>query len=209
MKILVTGFEPFGQHSLNASWEAVRLLPDAMEGCDVVRAMLPVSFCCAPKEIWRLIKRHNPDIVVCVGQTALSDKVKLERVALNMMDASGCDNDGCAPREKTAYDGAPTAFITPFPLRDITDELKAMGQPVVLSNTAGTYVCNRVYYETLYRHRHALFVHVPLVDAQGGSLSAADEAGILEMIIKKLLEYEKDSNTTDAFDNPVAVGAGY
>ena len=172
MKILLTGFEPFGSHSKNSSWVvAEEVTARGVDGVEVVLKQMPVSFMRAGASLRKAVEESRPDYIVMLGQTGVSDCVKLERVALNLMDSTLADNDGYKPNEETIYEGMPTAFITPMPIKVLCSAVKAQGVAVKVSNSCGLYVCNRLYYEALKicsesDAMQALFVHLPLYDGQ-------------------------------------------
>lgn len=172
MRVLVTGFEPFGEYSENSSWEvAKRVASFGVLSADVVAECLPVSFVSAPEALRKVVARHFPDLVIMLGQSASSPCIRLERVALNMMDSVKGDNDGAKPDEEPIYEGEESALFTSLPIKHLRSAIEAQGIAVKISNSAGLYVCNRVYYEALrmYCEREgmqAIFLHLPLFDEQ-------------------------------------------
>ena len=96
-----------------------------------------------------------------LGQCPAGENIRLERFAINMMDSGKADNDGYIPNEETIYANQPLALQTPLPIRELERFCADNVQPVQVSNSAGLYVCNRVYYESLYLHQQAIFMHVP------------------------------------------------
>lgn len=96
-----------------------------------------------------------------LGQCPAGENIRLERFAINMMDSSKPDNDGYIPNEETIYAHQPLALQTPLPIKELVNFCTGNVLPVQVSNSAGLYVCNRVYYEALYLHQRAIFVHVP------------------------------------------------
>lgn len=163
MKIIVTGFEPFGGAEKNASWEAVKNL----EGAE--RVLLPVSFAEANR-IVRSLAASGPDLILCVGEAGGRDKISLERIAVNLQDARIPDNDGFQPRDLPVREGGPAAYFSALPLRPLLSALEARGIPAELSCTAGTYVCNTVFYALMDELSlrglscPAGFLHVPARD---------------------------------------------
>ncbi|MBX9244067.1 pyroglutamyl-peptidase I [Actinotalea ferrariae] len=182
--ILLTGFEPFGGQTVNASWEAVRRVEAAWSGPGrLVTVQLPVSFRGARQALRLAVRDHEPDVVVCVGEAGGRAAVGIERAALNVIDAPIPDNDGSAPVDVPVVAGAPAAFFSGLPLRACLAAGRATGVPVEVSNTAGTYVCNATFYALM----HLLasrpdvlggFVHVPRTPAQvaPGAPSLSTEA---------------------------------
>ena len=197
MKILLTGFEPFGGEKINPSWEAVRRVK-APAGAELVRACLPVTFREAPLQLKELIRRETPDAVVCVGQAGGRDGISLERVAVNLMDARIPDNSGFQPSDEPLEPGGPAAYFSSLPLRRMEAALKEAGLPAQISNTAGLFVCNCVFFaaaalaETERPGMRAGFIHVPYLseqaeDKNAPSLSLEDDILALETICQILL----------------------
>ena len=170
-KILITGFEPFGSYAENSSWEAAKKVASfGVFNADIATECLPMSFVRAPMALREAIDRHTPDVVIMLGQSATADRIKLERVALNMMDSVKGDNDGAKPDEEPIYEGEERALFTSLPIKHLRSAIEAQGIAVKISNSAGLYVCNRVYYEALRlckeRAMQAIFIHLPLYEEQ-------------------------------------------
>ena len=161
MRILITGFEPFGGSDTNITQEIISQLPAQIGNREIMTICLPVSFQRAPVALQQAIAQHQPDMILLLGQCPASESIRLERFAMNMMDAKNPDNDGYIPSEETIHPEAPLAYQTPINIRSVEQYCKAKSLPVVISNSAGLYVCNRVYYEALYLQQKALFVHIP------------------------------------------------
>lgn len=172
MKVLVTGFEPFGGESINPSWEAVKALPDELNGTTLLKVQLPVSFKGVREILPRLITREKPDIVLMAGQAGGRPNVTVERVAINVMDSTMPDNDGFAPEDEPVFEGAPDAYFATIPIKAIVKALRDAGIPAGVSNTAGTYVCNTAMFTALHTiavsgmEAKAGFIHVPFNHAQ-------------------------------------------
>lgn len=167
MRILVTCFEPFGRDAVNASREAVGLLPDIVGGHRLEKCVLPVSFVRSPEALARACSEVSPDMILMTGQAPRSE-VCLERIAVNWAISSGTDNDGLRATGERIYPGAPDGLFTPLPVDSLASSLSGRGLPARVSNSAGTFVCNRLYYEALHRCAviPSLFVHVPLMPSQ-------------------------------------------
>ncbi|MFC4555424.1 pyroglutamyl-peptidase I [Georgenia faecalis] len=165
--VLVTAFEPFDGQPVNASAEGVGALADAWNGPErLVTALLPVTFAGSAAALREAVAEHAPDLVVGVGEAPGRDRVSLERVAINVVDARIPDNDGAQPVDVPVVDGAPTAHLTGLPVKACVAALESAGIAAEVSNTAGTYVCNAVFF-TLMDALAATpgvrggFVHVP------------------------------------------------
>ena len=161
MRILITAFEPFGGSDTNITQDVLSALPCNIGKAEVIKQCLPVSFERAPIALKEAIKEHNPDMLLLLGQCPEGEYIRLERFAMNMMDSQKADNDGYCPSEKVIYSNAPLAYRTPINIKTIIHHLQEEKLPVVVSNSAGLYVCNRVYYEALHLQQNALFVHIP------------------------------------------------
>ena len=161
MRILITAFEPFGGAETNISKSILSLLPDSIADWAIEKVCLPVSFKRAPIVLREAIATYSPDLVIMLGQCPAGENIRLERFAINMMDSTKGDNDGYIPNEETIYANQPLEFQTPLPIKELGRFCTDSVQPVQVSNSAGSYVCNRVYYEALYLHQQAIFMHVP------------------------------------------------
>ena len=150
MKALVTGFEPFGGETINASLEAVRLLPAQFGGIVVVTAELPTSYARSLTALEAAIMRTKPDIVLCVGQAGDRAALCVERIAVNVQDAEITDNDGAKPIDAPVVPGGPAAYLATLPVRAALAALQAEKLPVQLSMSAGTFVCNHVFYGLMH-----------------------------------------------------------
>ena len=159
--ILLTAFEPFGGAETNITQSIFSLLPDSIADWAIEKVCLPVSFKRAPIVLREAIETYSPDLIIMLGQCPAGENIRLERFAINMMDSTKGDNDGYIPNEETIYPNQPLALQTPLPIRELERFCTDNVQPVQVSNSAGLYVCNRVYYEALHLHQRAIFVHVP------------------------------------------------
>ena len=181
MCILITAFEPFGGAETNITQSVLSLLPNSIADWAIEKVCLPVSFRRAPIVLREAITTYFPDLVIMLGQCPAGENIRLERFAINMMDSTKGDNDGYIPNEETIYANQPLALQTPLPIRELERFCIDNVQPVKVSNSAGLYVCNRVYYEALYLHQRAIFVHVP----KNMDLTLAQQT--LAQIMKNLL----------------------
>lgn len=176
MTILVTGFEPFGGETVNPSWLAVeRLAGSWADDEELATALLPVEFARCGEALVEAIDGSDPRIVVCVGEAGGSSGIRLERVAINVDDARIPDNAGAQPVDAPIVDGGPAAFFTSLPYRAALSRLTGAGIPASVSDSAGTFACNHVFY-TLMRVLESRsgviggFVHIPYVPGQKGAV---------------------------------------
>lgn len=191
MKILITGFEPFGGHSINPSQKLVEQLPDTFfEDTEIVKAVLPVDKDRAPEILLAKIKSHHPDSVVAFGLASERTKISLERVALNLMDFRIPDNKGRTVLDQPVVDGGPTAYFTTLPIHSIAEALKAAEIPVEFSLTAGTYLCNQVFYRLMHAVAEerlttlAGFIHLPGLPEQSAKVEKPVTTLSLETILQ-------------------------
>lgn len=172
MKILVTGFDPFGGESINPSMEAVLALPDTIGAATLIKVILPTKFREAGEILERKIQELQPDAVVSIGQAGGRSAITPERVAINLRDASIPDNGGAQPCDEEIFSNSPTAYFATLPIKKIVSALKDAGIPAAISNTAGTFVCNEVMYTALHAAAgqetamKAGFIHIPFTEEQ-------------------------------------------
>ena len=172
MKILVTGFDPFGGETVNPAWEAVSRLPAETGGAEVVKLQIPTMFGRAPEAVLREVERLRPDFVVSVGQAAGRTAITPERIAINCEEASIPDNAGFQPAGGPVVEGGPDGYFSLLPVKEMAAAIQAAGLPGKVSNTAGTYVCNHLMYHILhachtrYPGMRSGFIHVPCIPEQ-------------------------------------------
>ncbi|AEH25542.1 pyroglutamyl-peptidase I [Pyrococcus yayanosii] len=188
MKVLLTGFEPFGGESINPSWEAVKKVE--VEGVELVKRKLPVSFKRVRGELPAIILEERPDVVILTGLAGGRPNITVERVAINVMDARMDDNDGYKPEDEPVVEGGPDAYFSTLPIKAIIKAHRNAGIPSAVSNTAGTYVCNTAMYVALHTVKtHGLdtiagFIHVPYIPEQ--VLEKGAPSMPLDMIVKAI-----------------------
>ncbi|MBQ8095069.1 MAG: pyroglutamyl-peptidase I [Clostridia bacterium] len=194
MKIVLTGFEPFGGDSINPSWEAVSRLPGTVEGAAIVPVRLPVEYHRGRELLSDLLDREKPDAVICVGQAGGRAMLTPEKVAINWMDAGIPDGSGYLASGEPVLAGGETAYFSTLPIKAFVSAMQTKGIPAALSFTAGTYVCNSTMYHLLDLVRlkglniPAGFVHVPFICEQTVGRGPSTPSLPLEMIEAGLLE---------------------
>jgi pyroglutamyl-peptidase len=171
VRILVTGFEPFGGQSLNPSWEVARALHGLqLQGAQVVAVQLPCVFAQALPALQNALAQHTPDIVLALGQAEGRCDLSVERIAINVMDARIPDNAGAQPIDVPVIAGGPASYFSTLPIKSLVAGLRASGFPASVSQTAGTFVCNQVFYALQHtlagQGVHSGFVHLPLLPEQ-------------------------------------------
>lgn len=166
-KILFTGFEPFGKDTTNPSWESVKLLPDQVEDCIIVKRCMPVEYDRVAELLRQAVKEEKPDAVICVGQAGGRAVLTPEMVAINLNDASIPDNAGILHGGEPICADGPAAYFATIPVKAIALGMQDAGVPSAVSYSAGTYVCNNIMYHLLrlLEMEHPAvkggFIHVP------------------------------------------------
>ena len=204
MKILVTGFDPFGGESINPALEAVKKLNKQIGQAEIITLEIPTVFKKSLEKIEEAIQTHNPDVVVSIGQAGGRFGITPERVAINIDDARIEDNEGNQPIDTCIFEDGENAYFTNLPVKTMVTELVRQGIPASLSNTAGTFVCNHVMYGVLYMihkkypHMRGGFIHVPYTTqqaaakAQTPSMSIEDITKGLEICLQVISANKED-----------------
>ena len=167
MKILVSGFEPFNQESINPSLEIIRALPTEIAGAQIITIELPTVYYESLNIIEKVIHQELPDVILSLGVAALRDKISIERVAINLNDARIMDNANQQPCDELIKLDGDTAYFTNLPIRKIQAELLVNDIPSEISLSAGAFVCNHVFYgvryllHNSYKDKQSGFIHVP------------------------------------------------
>ena len=208
MKVLITGFDPFGGESVNPAYEAVKLLPDTIAGAQIIKLEIPTVFSKSGPAVEAGIQEHQPDIVINVGQAGGRSCVTIEKVAINLADARIPDNAGEQPVDEVLQEDGDFATI---PVKAIVQNVRDHGIPCHVSYTAGTYVCNCVMYNVLYMaakkypNIRAGFIHVPFAAEQAVDKANGMAFMSLEMIAKSL-EYAIEATVQNETDISEAMG---
>ena len=190
--ILVTGFAPFGGEAVNPSWQAARRLDGwTCRGRRIAAREIPCAFGAAGAALEALIGELQPEATIAVGQAGGRADFSIERVAVNLDDADKPDNDGRQPVDAPVVAGGPVAYFASLPVRAIVAALRQAGLPASISNTAGGFVCNHLFYaachlrETRFPTMKAGFIHVPYALEQGASHPGAPTMAV-ETIVEGL-----------------------
>ncbi|WP_374668473.1 pyroglutamyl-peptidase I [Ramlibacter sp.] len=174
-KILLTGFEPFDGSAVNPSLQAAQALRGRrIAGHQVVAAALPTVFGASLTALLALLEQHHPVLVLATGQAGGRPAICMERVAINVDDARIPDNAGAQPVDQPVVPGGPAAYFSTLPIKAMRAAVQAQGIPAEVSQTAGTFVCNHVFYGLMHllaqprwRGVRGGFVHVPWLPGQG------------------------------------------
>lgn len=172
--VLLTGFEPFENEPINPSWEAVRALDGERVGDAVIVArQLPCVFGAAIDTIGELVDVLRPALVIAVGQAGGRAEMSVERVAINVDDARIADNAGAQPIDTAIAADGPAAYFATLPIKAMVRDMRAAGVPASVSQTAGTFVCNHVFYGLMHRLARQPgedvrggFIHIPYLPEQ-------------------------------------------
>lgn len=182
MKVLLTGFEPFDGEGINPSWEVARALDGwVCDGATVHARRIACVFGTALRELDAAIDEVQPQLVICIGQAGGRSEVTPERVAINIDDGRICDNAGCQPIDVPVVAGAPAAYFSSLPIKAIVRDLRAAGVPAAVSNSAGTFVCNHLFYGLMHRIAtrppaaglRGGFIHIPYLLSQAARFPGA------------------------------------
>lgn len=211
MKVLVTGFEPFGGATINPALEAVQRLPREIAGAEVVTVQIPVVFGKDADAVAAAIDAERPDLVLCVGQAGGRSHITPEFVGINYANARIPDNEGNQPVGRLEEDG-PDAYFATLPVFAMVDAARAAGVPAAVSYTAGTFCCNEVLYEllhTLATHHPGVrggFVHVPYAAEQAVSMGEGTASMSVDMMVVGLTAMIEAAVTGS--DDAVTAGEG-
>lgn len=203
MKILVTGFTPFGGEKKNPSWESVRQLPDSTNGVTLVKKEIPTAFTKCKEVLEDILEEEKPDVALHIGQAGGRTNITVEKVAINLAEARIPDNDGEQPMDEPLREDGDTAYFTTLPIKAMVENIRTK-YPASVSYTAGTYVCNALMYHALYLaqkkypNMRAGFIHIPFMEEQvidkatqpSMRLSSIQDA--IQLAIEAILQNEED-----------------
>jgi len=197
--ILLTGFEPFGGDEINPSWEVARRLDgELVVGARIVARQLPCVFGLTLSALRDALVETQPMLVLALGQAGGRCDLSLERVAINVDDARIADNAGALPIDEAVIAGGPAAYFTTLPIKAMVAGLRAAGLPASVSQTAGTFVCNHLFYGLQHALAGSGFMHIPYLPEQAAhksgqpSLPLATLVDGVRLALKLALETERD-----------------
>lgn len=184
--VLIAGFEPFNGATINPAWEAVRSLANWHgDGFVVELRKLPCVFGLANQKLAKVVREVRPDIVIVVGQAGGRADITLERVAINIDDAAIADNEQQQPVDTPIVADGPAAYFSTLPIKAIVREMRARGLAASVSQSAGTFVCNHVFYGLMHLVRglpvRAGFVHVPYLPMQAEAFPGAPSMPLVDI----------------------------
>ena len=150
MKILVTGFDPFGGEPINPAIESVKRLPDNIAGAEIIKLEIPTVRKKSLEKIEKAINEHNPDVILSIGQAGGRFDISIERVGINLDDFRIPDNEGNQTIDEPIFPDGANAYFSTLPVKAMVEAIRREGLPSSLSKSAGTYVCNHLMYGVLY-----------------------------------------------------------
>ena len=203
--VLMTAFEPFGGEDINPSWEAVRALEGKqIAGATIVTRQLPVVFSTVSEVLYRALDEVKPDAIISVGQAGGRSDITVERIGINVDDARIPDNAGKQPIDEAIVADGPAAYFSRLSIKAIVAAVREAGIPASVSQTAGTFTCNRVMYSLLHwlhtqgNPARGGFIHIPYLPEQAAhhpgapSMSLASVIQALEIAVRVTLEIKED-----------------
>lgn len=198
--VLMTAFDPFGGETVNPAREAL-LRVTQPQGVRLACLTVPTVFDECEGVLAAAMEEAKPDAVICVGQAGGRSAVTPERVAVNIMDAAIPDNAGRIPVDEPIVPGGEAAYFSTLPIKRIRDAIRSAGIASEISNSAGTFVCNRLMYGALrlcaaeYPGVIAGFIHVPYLPEQAKragdapSMELADDVLALEIAARVTADF--------------------
>lgn len=210
MKILVTGFDPFGGESVNPAIEAVKMLPESINGAEIIKLEIPTVNHKSLEKIEAAILQYKPDVILSIGQAGGRADITVERIGINIDDNRIPDNEGNQPIDMPIFEDGENAYFVNIPIKRMVNSIRKVGVPASVSNTAGTFICNHVTYgvkyliEKKYHGKKSGFIHIPYLPEQ-----VVDKPGqpsmALESIVKGIIA-ALEAITEDLNDIKVSEG---
>lgn len=204
MKVLLTGFDPFGGEKVNPAEEAVKMVKENINGAKIIKLTIPTVRHKSVRAIEEAIEKHNPDIVISIGQAGGRYDITPERVAINMDDFRIKDNEGNQPTDEIIKEDGQAAYFSNLPIKAMVKHMNENKIPATVSNTAGTFVCNHVMYGIMYMidkkysNIKGGFIHIPYMTSQvidkknTPYMSLEEIVKGIELAIEACTLYDKD-----------------
>ncbi|WP_459502628.1 pyroglutamyl-peptidase I [Bacillus sp. C1] len=203
--MLVTGFEPFGGEEMNPAWEVAKQLDGQVIGdYKIISKQVPTVFHKSLQVLQSYMEEVEPELVICIGQAGGRPDITVERVAINVDDARIADTEGNQPVDEPIIERGPAAYWSTLPLKAIVKKLREEGIPASVSQTAGTFVCNHLFYGLMHilatseNEVRGGFIHIPFLPEQASnhlgqpSMSLPVITKGIELLIQVALEVETD-----------------
>jgi len=193
MKILVTGFKPFLGEKINPSEMLANELAENFK--EVSALILPVEFKSSFEVLKNHLRQHHYDYVISLGQASGRTKIGFEKIGLNWVQTENKDEAGTKPVTGPIAE-APLAIMSQFPVDEVFLKLKEDHLPVEISFSAGTYVCNDLYFRTLneFKSLKTVFVHVPLIESQAEGTKPFIPYSSSLICLSEMIEHLVDKN---------------
>lgn len=172
MKILVTGFDPFGGEPINPAIESVKRLPDNIAGAEIIKLEIPTVRKKSLEKIEKAINEYNPDVILSIGQAGGRFDISIERVGINLDDFRIPDNEGNQIIDEPVFPDGENSYFVKLPVKSMVQNVQKNNIPASVSYTAGTFVCNHVLYgvmyliEKKYKGKKSGFIHIPFLPQQ-------------------------------------------
>ena len=208
MKILVTGFDPFGGEKINPAIESVKRLPEVIGGAQIVKLEIPTVVHQSLAVIREAIRKEDPDMILSIGQAGGRPDITVERVGINVDDCRIADNAGNQPVDEPIYPEGPDAYFVTLPIKAMVKAMQEAGIPASVSNSAGTFVCNHVTYgvryliETEFPGKRSGFIHIPYLPSQAPTKKGMPSMELdtivkgLIVAIEAMIEHQEDVKIT-------------
>lgn len=210
MRILLTGFDPFGGEKVNPAFEAVKRVPGTVAGAQIFTREIPTVFGKCDKVVADAIREIRPDVVLSIGQAGGRFDITVERVAVNIADGRIPDNEGNQPIDQTIRENGENAYFATLPVKAMVEKIRSKGIPATVSYTAGSYVCNYIMYcvlhmaATEFTGLRAGFIHVPFLPSQAigktplvPSMSVENIAQAIEAAIEAIVATKTDIHSKE------------
>ncbi|MGN5651224.1 pyroglutamyl-peptidase I [Bacillus sp. Brlt_9] len=203
--VLLTGFDPFGGESINPAWEVAKSLHEKTIGeYKIISRQVPTVFQKSISVLKEYIEELNPEMIICIGQAGGRPDITIERVAINIDDARIADNEGNQPVDVPVVEEGPAAYWSTLPMKAIIKRLQAEGIPATVSQTAGTFVCNHLFYGLMHELKKqdkkvkGGFVHIPFLPEQASNYPGQPSMSL--STISKGIELAVEVTTTVEVD---------
>ncbi|MGG0289646.1 pyroglutamyl-peptidase I [Bacillus pacificus] len=203
--VLLTGFDPFGGESINPAWEVAKSLHEKTVGeYKIISKQVPTVFQKSIQVLKEYIEELNPEMIICIGQAGGRPDITIERVAINVDDARIADNEGNQPVDVPVVEEGPAAYWSTLPMKAIVKRLQEEGIPASVSQTAGTFVCNHLFYGLMHelekydKKIKGGFIHIPFLPEQASNYPGQPSMSL--STIRKGIELAVEVTTTVEVD---------
>lgn len=213
MKFLLTGFDPFGGESVNPAFEAVKKVSNSIGGYEIIKIEIPTVYKKSALVLDQAIEKHNPDYVLAIGQAGGRSAIAVERVGINVDDARIKDNEGNQPIDEIICADGQTAYFSNLPIKAMVEAMQKENIPAVVSNSAGTFVCNHILYNIMYMIEKKYpnvkggFIHVPFIPEQ--VVTKPNQPSMALEMISKGIEIAIETAIRQSTDKKIIGGSIY